>query len=132
MLFLLLTLALETLRCDQSLDLRGFGVWLLAFLLDLSANDEFANIILLAQVEQLSDVVGTLGTQATRASGIYQLLMKQRKMFQLLLEHTCETSDVLLAFLNNNARDNAHVGVDDATTSALLFALTLAAWSVAR
>jgi hypothetical protein len=46
--------------------------------------------------------------------------------------HTGEASNVLLALLHNDARDDAHVGIDDATTGAFLLALTGAAGAVAR
>ena len=40
------SLVLETLRSDESLDLGSFGVWLLAFTfrLNLSSNDELADV----------------------------------------------------------------------------------------
>ena len=40
------TLVLETLRGDQTLDLRSLGVWLLALALglDFTTNDELANL----------------------------------------------------------------------------------------
>lgn len=40
------TLVLETLRSDQTLDLGGLGVWLLslALWLNLTTNDELANL----------------------------------------------------------------------------------------
>jgi hypothetical protein len=41
-----MTLALESLRSDQTLDFRSFGVWLLAFALryDCTSDDKFADL----------------------------------------------------------------------------------------
>ncbi len=41
-----MSLVLKALGSDETLNLRGFGVWLLAFALglDFTANDEFANL----------------------------------------------------------------------------------------
>jgi hypothetical protein len=49
---------LQTLGSDQTLDLGGLGVRLGSLLLggDLTANDELTNVVLLGQVEELSDV----------------------------------------------------------------------------
>ena len=40
------TFVLETLRSNESLDLGGFGIWLLAlaFRLDFATNNEFADL----------------------------------------------------------------------------------------
>jgi hypothetical protein len=76
-----MSLVLQSLGSDESLDLGGFGVWLGAFFLgcDFSTNDELAagllehielmrqkcdipNIILLAQTKEFSNLGGTFGT----------------------------------------------------------------------
>jgi len=55
---------LQSHRSNQSLDLGSLGVRLSTLLLssDLSSNDEFSNIVFLGQVEELSDLGGSLGT----------------------------------------------------------------------
>lgn len=58
------TLALETLRGDQTLDLRSLGVLLLALLGDGAADDELADVVLLVKVEESADLGGTLGTES--------------------------------------------------------------------
>lgn len=59
-----MTLALETLRGDQTLDLGGLGVLLLALLGDGAADDELADVVLLVEVEESADLGGTLGTES--------------------------------------------------------------------
>jgi len=58
------TLVLQALRSDQTLDLGSLGVWLLALTLrlDLTTDDEFADIVFLGETEELSNLRGTLGT----------------------------------------------------------------------
>lgn len=87
------SLVLETLWCDESLNLGSFGVWLLAFTLWLhfSSNDEFTSvdvsihdlncknsckclpgIIFLVKTKELSDFRSTLGTQSLWLNDISQ------------------------------------------------------------
>jgi hypothetical protein len=87
------SLVLETLWRDESLNLGGFGVWLLAFTLWLyfSSNDEFTSvdvsihdlncksnckclpdIIFLVKTKELSDFRSTLGTQSLWLNDISQ------------------------------------------------------------
>jgi len=66
----LVSLSLKSLRGDESLDPRCLGLGDLgsglAFLrLDLSSNDVLSDIVLLAQVEELSDLAGSLGAQSS-------------------------------------------------------------------
>lgn len=59
------SLVLHALRCDKSLDLGGFGVWLAAALgCNFSSNDELSDVILLAQTKELSDLGSSLGTKS--------------------------------------------------------------------
>lgn len=53
-----MTLVLEALRGDQTLDPGSLGVRLGTLLLggNLTANDELANVVLLGEVEELADV----------------------------------------------------------------------------
>ena len=88
-----MSLVLETLWCDESLNLGSFGVWFLAFTLWLhfSSNDEFTSvdvsihdpncksnciclpdIIFLVKAKELSDFCSTLGTQSLWLNDISQ------------------------------------------------------------
>lgn len=66
------SLSLESLACDEALDLGGLGVRL-AVLLNLAANHELADVILLGKVEKLADVVGTLGTKSSGVGDVLKL-----------------------------------------------------------
>lgn len=59
-----MTLALETLGSNQTLDLGGLGVVLLALAGDSAADDELADIVLLVETEEAADLGGTLGTES--------------------------------------------------------------------
>lgn len=59
-----LALSLESLRSDETLDLGGLGVVALSFPGDGTADDEFSDIVLLVQAEELADLGGTLGSKA--------------------------------------------------------------------
>jgi hypothetical protein len=106
------SLVLERAWGDEALDLWCLGAWLLVFGLgwQLTADDVLADIILLAQVEELADVVGTLGTEA---AGNNTLKGRERSL-TLLDEHQVEGSDI---------RGN------DATTDRSSAASTIAVWS---
>lgn len=67
-----MTLALETLGSNQTLDLGGLGVLGLALLGDGAADDELADIVLLVEAEETADLGGTLGTQALGDNGVGQ------------------------------------------------------------
>lgn len=66
------TLALEDDGSDQTLDLGSLGNGLHSRLLvgHLTTNYIFTDVILLAQIEQLTDFAGALGSQATRYGGV--------------------------------------------------------------
>lgn len=67
-----MTLALQTLGSNQTLDLGGLGVVLLALLGDGTADDELADVVLLVKTEEAADLGGTLGTQALGDDGVGQ------------------------------------------------------------
>jgi hypothetical protein len=96
------SLALKSQRGDESLNLGG-----LLGLASLSADDELSDIIRLGQVEELSDLVGSLGSQS---SG---------------LDLVRQTGDVLGSLLHNDEVHNRQIGSDDATTDGLSLAGTL-------
>jgi hypothetical protein len=102
------SLALESQRSNESLDLGG-----LLGLTSLSADHVLSDIIRLAQVEQLSDLVGSLRSQS---SG---------------LDLVGETGDVLSTFLDDDQVHHRQIGPDDATTDGLSLAGTLSSGSEA-
>jgi len=102
------SLALESQRSDQSLDLGG-----LLGLASLSADDELSDVLGLAQREELSDLVGSLGSQSSR------------------LDLVGQTGDVLGSLLNDDQVHDRQVGSDDATTDGLSLAGTLSSGSEA-
>lgn len=112
------TLALETLGSHETLDLGSLGVRLGTLLLgdDLAANNELTNIVLLGEVEELADVVGTLGTEALGDGRL----------------RVGETGNLLLTLLDNDEVKSLDVGANDAATHRLALALTGAARAVAR
>lgn len=65
-----MTLALQTLGSNQTLDLGGLGVVLLALLGDSTADDELADIVLLVKTEEAADLGGTLGAQTLGDNGV--------------------------------------------------------------
>jgi hypothetical protein len=83
---LLSSLALKSDRGDKTLDLGSLGVGLLLGVLglNLTTDNELANIIRLVQVEELADVVGTLGSETLGDSSVGK------------------TGDVLLTLLDDN------------------------------
>jgi hypothetical protein len=110
------TAALEAHGGDKTLDLGGLGVRLGTLLLagDLAANDELANVIVLGQVEEATDLGSTLGTKTRGEDGVGQ------------------SWDLGLSDLDNDDGENGNVGTDDATADRLALALTSAAGAVAR
>lgn len=66
------TLALQALGSNQTLDLGGLGVLWLALLGDGAADDKLADIVLLVEAEETADLGGTLGTQALGDDGVSQ------------------------------------------------------------
>jgi len=78
-----------------------------------SSDDKSADIVFLVEVEELSDLVSSLGSKSSVDEGV------------------CEASDVLLAFSYDNGRNNAHIVVQDASSNRLSLPLTSSARSVA-
>lgn len=105
------TLALQNNRRDQALDLGALDGRLLALLLggDDAANNVLADIVVLGQVEQLADLVGTLGSQTAGHRGVGQ------------------TGQRLVTGLDDNQRQDGQVGTNDAATNRLAAAVTSAA-----
>jgi len=108
-------LVLETLRSDETLDTRSLGVWLGTLLLglDLTTNDELADIVFLAETEEAADLGRALGTQALGVYGIR------------------EARNVVVALLDNGQSKDGQVHGNNASTNRLSLALTRAAWAVA-
>jgi hypothetical protein len=68
------TLALQRQGGDQSLDLGCLSYSLTLLVGERTGDDVLANIVILGQVEELADIVGTLGTQSTRNRFVGQSL----------------------------------------------------------
>jgi len=68
------SLVLDSLGSDKSLDLGSLCVGLSTLLLrlDLSSNNEFSDIILLAQTKEFSDLGGSLWTKSLWVDNIGQ------------------------------------------------------------
>lgn len=109
------SLVLHALRGDESLDLWCLRVWLGALLLgdDFSSDDEFADIILLGQTKESSDLGGAFGTEALR------------------VDNVGETRDVAIALFDNGQSQNRQILSDDAATDRLALAFTGSARSIA-
>jgi len=109
------TLVLEALRSDKTLDLGCLGVWLLTLTLwlNLTTNDELANIIILAEAEELADLRGTLGTKTLGCDGI------------------SDTWDIGVTLLDDAEGEDGEIHCDDATTDGFTLAFTGTTWAVA-
>lgn len=101
---------------DQSLDLGGLGVRLGTLGLggDLSSDDELSDIVLLGQVEESSDLGGSLGAQSLGQDGVGQ------------------SGDLLFTLLDDDNGQDGNVGVDDAASDRLSLSFTGSSGSVAR
>lgn len=109
-------LVLQALGGDQALDLGGLGVGLLALALglNLAADDILANIVILGEAEELSDLGRALGTQTLGVHDVGQ------------------AGDVLIALLDDGQGEDGHVVADDAAVDGLALSLACAARAVAR
>lgn len=107
------TLVLETLGSDQTLDLGGLGVVLLALLGDGAADDELADVVLLVETEEAADLGGTLGSESLGDNGVG------------------ETGDLTLTLLDDAEGKDGKVETGDGTTDTLALALTSTAGAVA-
>lgn len=113
------SLALKNLGCDQTLNAGRLGILLCLgtffFADDLATDlvDILTDIILLAQVKELADVAGTLGTKTAGLGGI------------------SNAGNLTLTLLDDGKVEDAELVVDDATADALALALTSTAGDVA-
>lgn len=98
-------LALHALGGDQALDLGGLG----GLALTLAANDVLGDVVVLGETEQLTDLGGALGTQAT-GGGLVG-----------------ETGNLGIALLDDDELHDGQVVTGDATANGLALAGTLAA-----
>lgn len=107
------SLSLQSLWSNQSLDLWSLGVLLLT-LDNLSSDDVLSNIILLGQTKELSDVVGSLRTQSLWNLGVSQTLK------------------LSITLLDNDKGQNSKILTDNGTSDGLSLSLTVSSWSVTR
>jgi len=106
-------LAAETGLGDHALDSGGLVEGLVSTL-DFTSNNVLADIVLLfVEGEGLDDVVASLGAELVGALNVG------------------DTSDLLVATLDNSKEDSGEVGVEDATTDGLSLAFTSAGGLVA-
>jgi len=98
---------------DQSLDLGGLSSDLLAFLFDLSSDNESSDIIVFSQSEELSDLGGSLGAES------------------LGLLVVSQTFNIGFTFLDDGDGNNRKIGTDDAASDGLSLSFTLSSGSVA-
>jgi len=110
-----MTLTLECDGRDKTLDLGGLPLALTALFLagHLTVDDKLADVVLLAQVEKLADLAGTLRPEAAGNGAVG------------------EPGDGGLPRLGNDESEGGDVGTDDAATDGLAAALTGAARAVA-
>lgn len=85
------TLALQALGSNQTLDLGGLGVLGLALLCDGTTNDELADIVLLVEAEETADLGGTLGAETLGDDGVGQA---GKLFFTLLDDAQSQNSEV--------------------------------------
>merc|ERR550519_3016544 len=90
-----MTLSLQPLWGNQALDLGSLGLWLgllLAFLgWNRSSYDVLCKIIILGQIEQLSDLSGSFWSQSTRNNSIGQ---PRDVIISLLHNHQVEYREI--------------------------------------
>lgn len=106
------SLSLQSLRGNETLDLWSLGVGLVA-LGDLTSDDKLANVVLLGQTEELSNVVGSLWSQS-----LWNGLVG-------------ETLDFLLTLLKDDQTQDGQIRANNASTDGLSLTLTSSARSVA-
>jgi len=107
------SLSSESSVSDQSLDLGGLVSDGLAFLFDLSSDDESSDIIILGQSEKFSDSGGSLGSESLGKLGV------------------SETSNGLFTDLDDSKSDDGKIGSDDASSDGLSLSFTGSSGSVA-
>lgn len=109
------TLTLQSNRGDEALDLGSNDGSTTTFLLgglDV-LNDVLADIVFLAQVEQLADLGSTLGTQATGNRSVSQ------------------TGELSFTLLDNDAAQDSQIAADNAATDGLALTFTSATGTIA-
>lgn len=110
-----MTLSLQPLRSDQSLDLGSFEILRFAFLLgEWSFKDVFSDIVLLIKIVQLPDLPHALWPQTSRDHLVRQAW------------------DVPLPLLDNDQIEHAQSTVNDAPSHGLASTLAGTSWSKAR
>jgi len=110
-----MTLVLETLRSNQTLNLWCLGIWLLTLTLwlDFTTDNKLADIIFLGEAEELADLCGALGTKTLGVNDI------------------SDTRDIAIALLDDGECKNGQIHSNDAATDGFTLALTSSAGSVA-
>ena len=104
---------LQPLWSDQPLNLGRFGLLLLSFFnRKWTSDDELSHIIFLAEVEQLSDFVGTFRTQPSWHDSVGKAW------------------DLLLAFFHNHQVKDAQLGINNAPSDWPAFALASSSWAI--
>jgi len=109
------TLVLETLRGDETLNLGRLGVWLRALLLglDFTTDNELADIILLAEIKEAADLGGPLWTKT------------------LWMDTVSKAGELAVTLLDDAESNDSEVHADDAAANGFSLALASSAWSVA-
>jgi len=109
-----MSLSLDGHGGNQSLDLGCLGSLGLALLLgELTADDVLADVVLLGQVEQLSDLGSSLGAQSSGDVLVGQI------------------GDFSFALLHDNQVDHRKIGSNNATSNRLSLSLSSSSGSVA-
>jgi len=109
-------LVLKTLRSNESLNPGSLGVWLLplALGLDFATNNELANIIVLGQTEEISDLGSTLGSESLGMGNIGQ------------------SSDITITLLDNHEGEDSEISGNNTSTNRLALPLSGPAGAVTR
>jgi hypothetical protein len=107
------SLSSESSISDQSLDLGGLISDGLAFLFDLSSDDESSDIIILGQSEKFSDSGGSLGSESLGLLGV------------------SKTSNGLFTDLDDGEGNDGKIGSNDASSNGLSLSFTSSSGSVA-
>lgn len=108
-------LVLEALRGDQTLDLWGLGVWLLALTLwlNLTTNNELTDIVILGETKELADLGCAFWTET------------------LWVNDICDAWNLGVTLFDNRESENGKIHGNDTSTDRLALALTSSAGSVA-
>jgi hypothetical protein len=110
------SLSLNSDSGDQSLDLGGLGSgFLLVVGSQVSSDNEFGNVIFPVQVEKLSDLGSSFGTQSFVSDGIVG-----------------QTGNISFTSLDNDHRDSGHIVVVDTTSNRLSLSFTDSLGSITR